>query len=454
VANFRSDDVTVLRNDGGTMTPLGPFPAGDGAYSVALGDVTGDGRPDVVTGDVIGHSVSVLAGTGAASFGQAITYPAGQGTFGVTLADLDGDGDLDVASANSQGQGIAVLLNTETGAFAAAQAFAAGDQSTSIAAGDFNQDGYTDLAVANYGTNDVSVLRNRTGTYSLTLVSGSQATDVDFGNASLSTVVARHIFYNNSAFDGNNPAASASDDVAIAPDKHALLPGGTAGFAHYTSYSRGINGLIVDIAGPHGAITAADFSFRIGNNNAPGTWSPAPLPSSITVRSGAGAGGSDRVTLIWPDGAISKTWLQVTVRPTPHTGLAAADVFYFGNAVGEVGNSSANAIVSSADEALIRLNPRNAFNPAPITFAYDINRDKQVTAADAALSRVNQTTAFSALRLIAPPASAMETSAVALSHRQSALDAALAGISFNATTDDSVQSQAVSAVRGRTRRRV
>jgi hypothetical protein len=75
-------------------------------------------------------------------------------------------------------------------------------------------------------------------------------------------VVQRHIFYNNSRFDGNDPA----DDAAIAPDKQALLPGQTADFANYTSYSRGINGIMVDIAGlpEEVTLTAADFAFRMG----------------------------------------------------------------------------------------------------------------------------------------------------------------------------------------------
>ena len=60
-------------------------------------------------------------------------------------------------------------------------------------------------------------------------------------------VVARQLFYNDSAWDGNNAAANADDDDAIATDKVALLPGMTATFANYTSYSRGINGLMIDV---------------------------------------------------------------------------------------------------------------------------------------------------------------------------------------------------------------
>src|SRR5687767_756317 len=63
------------------------------------------------------------------------------------------------------------------------------------------------------------------------------------------TVVARHVFYNNSAFDGRTSGAHAADDAAIAAEKRVLLPGEKATFANYTGYSRGINGIMIDIQG-------------------------------------------------------------------------------------------------------------------------------------------------------------------------------------------------------------
>jgi hypothetical protein len=215
-------------------------------------------------------------------------------------------------------------------------------------------------------------------------------------------VVDRNLFYNNSAHDGNNPAINAADDLAIADDKSALLPGGTATFANYSSYSRGINGLMVDIAGlPTDRLTAADFDFRVGNGNTPGSWTTAAAPTSISVRLGAGVWGSARVEIVWPDGAIQKQWLQVTVKATPNTGLTTADVFYFGNAVGESGNTGADAIVDAIDAEGAQNNP---LNPAPITAVYDFNRDGLVNASDATVATNNTTTAGTALKLIATPA--------------------------------------------------
>jgi hypothetical protein len=158
-------------------------------------------------------------------------------------------------------------------------------------------------------------------------------------------VVGRHIFYNNSKWDGHtgftkgDPAANEFDVGAIATDKVALLPGQTGTFANYTSYPRGINGIMVDIWGLTDPLAVKDddfseFDFKYGNDDTPEDWLPAADPTDVDVRDIGG--GVHRVTFIWADKAIpNKNWLQVTVKQHPNTGLAADDVFYFGNTIGE-----------------------------------------------------------------------------------------------------------------------
>ena len=138
---------------------------------------------------------------------------------------------------------------------------------------------------------------------------------------------------------------------------------------------------MVDIAGlPTDQLTAADFEFRVGNSNAPGTWTTAAAPTSISVRLGAGVSGSARVEIIWPDGAIQKEWLQVTVKATPNTGLTTADVFYFGNAVGETGNAAADAIVDAVDcpgaqNNPARIRPRSRWPTTSIATDWSMRAD-------------------------------------------------------------------------------
>ncbi len=217
-------------------------------------------------------------------------------------------------------------------------------------------------------------------------------------------VIDQHLFYNNSAYDGYQPGAGSSDDAAIAIDKAALRPGETASFANYSSYSRGINGVMIDVIGLAGTPTAADFTFRIGNNNDPNTWSAAPAPQQIAVRHGAGNSASSRVSIVWADQAIQKQWLMVTVLPTDRTGLISPYTFYFGNAIGETGNSNTEALVNAADELLTRQYPHSPINPAEIDDPYDFNRDRLVNAQDQLLTRNHRTSPLTVMWLIdAPP---------------------------------------------------
>lgn len=215
-------------------------------------------------------------------------------------------------------------------------------------------------------------------------------------------VVGQYVFYNRSGFDGNDPAPNANDDHAIATDKPALRPGESATFANYTSYSRGLNGIMVDVdrlpAGAH--LTAASFAFHIGNTPDPAGWVSGPAPDSISVRPGAGAGGADRVTLLWPDAAILGCWLEVTVLATAETGLAAPYVFYFGNAPGETGNRPTDASVDGADFAGARGNPRDFLQRATIECVFDFNRDSFVDGTDLAIVRDYATNFVTALQLL------------------------------------------------------
>ncbi|MEE8450487.1 MAG: pre-peptidase C-terminal domain-containing protein [Thermoguttaceae bacterium] len=283
----------------------------------------------------------------------------------------------------------------------------------------------SDLAVDGVPATGVTVVDGKTavfdlpvelasGMHSLTVPAGAvldlQGTPLDAFSADftlhLSHVAGRHVFYNNSTFDGNNQAADVQDDAARAYNKVALMPGRTARFANYTSYAKGLNGIMVDIAGPRDLAklnAAEDFVFKVGNGSDPSGWADAPDPLSMTIRQDEGVGGSDRVTIIWPDNAIEKQWLQVTVRATENTGLAQPDVFYFGNAPGEAGDSAINTIVNATDEIVARNFQHSAVDPARIDDQYDYNRDGLVNGTDQTIARAHQTNPLTMLRLITAP---------------------------------------------------
>jgi len=258
-----------------------------------------------------------------------------------------------------------------------------------------------------------------------------------------SSIVGRKMFYNQSGtasplrYDGNNVAINANDDLAIATDKSAYLPGSAAStFANVSSYTKGINGIMLDIAGPHGTITANDFTFKLGNTNTPSGWTAAPAPLSLSVRSGAGASGSDRVVITWANGAIHDTWLQVIVKANANTGLpqkagyptGQADVFLFGHATGDtgLGDTSTQANVNQTDELGARNHPASLFENVSITNVFDLNRDARVDIADALVPRSHGTSAGNVVRFLSvsnPPA-APETAEI---------DAVAAGLAMSAS---------------------
>jgi hypothetical protein len=216
-------------------------------------------------------------------------------------------------------------------------------------------------------------------------------------------VLHRQLFYNDSKYDNGDANINSFDDEAIAIDKVAYFEdAGDATFDNVSSYTKGINGIIIDIAGSGGLLLPSDFIFKVGNSNSPDTWAMAPPPTAISVRVGAGIGGSDRVELVWPNQAIKNTWLQVTVAANANTGLATPDVFYFGSAVGDsgLGDNSNYAIVSSIDEAAARANPQYLLNNIPVTNIYDYDRGGSVNSMDESIARLNPTNPTNATRFV------------------------------------------------------
>lgn len=162
--------------------------AGQYAYSVADGDVNGDGIPDIVVANECASStncangsVSVLLGNGDGTFQPGVSYATGGVyAFSVVLGDVNGDGKLDIVVANEcfdytcTNGSVGVLLNSGTGTFQPAVSYAtSGQNAISVAVGDVNNDTYPDLVVTNKcasSTNctngSVSVLLNGgTGTF-------------------------------------------------------------------------------------------------------------------------------------------------------------------------------------------------------------------------------------------------------------------------------------------------
>jgi hypothetical protein len=88
------------------------FATGHGFFSLAIGDLNLDGKPDLaVTHSYYHDSVSVLLGYGNGRFEAPLHFATGAQPLSLAIGDLDGDGKPDLATANHGSNTITVLLN-------------------------------------------------------------------------------------------------------------------------------------------------------------------------------------------------------------------------------------------------------------------------------------------------------------------------------------------------------
>jgi uncharacterized membrane protein len=151
-----------------SFRPAVPYnTSGYDPYSVAIADVNGDGKPDLIVAneqqsqsDTAG-SISVMLGKGDGTFRAPVNYSSGgESAYSVSVADVNGDGKLDLVVANgclgtdcSTG-GVGVLLGKGDGTFKKVVTYSSGAASvfgSHVAVGDLNGDGKLDLAVATTG---------------------------------------------------------------------------------------------------------------------------------------------------------------------------------------------------------------------------------------------------------------------------------------------------------------
>jgi hypothetical protein len=135
------------------------YATGKDPGAIAIADLNGDGKPDLVTANS-GNTVSVLLNRGQGSFEPKRSYAAG-GSGSLTVADLNGDGTPDLVTANGRADTVSVLLNRSDGSFEAKRSYATGLGPDSLAIADVNGDGKPDLVTANSDAETVSVLLNR-----------------------------------------------------------------------------------------------------------------------------------------------------------------------------------------------------------------------------------------------------------------------------------------------------
>jgi VCBS repeat protein len=225
--NEEDDSITVFlgRADGTfqraalTNFPTGAYPTGG-----AVADMNQDGMPDVVTANYHGESVSVLLGSGDGKLGAPSTYPTevGAQTSNLAVGDLDGDGRLDVVATNPGTGSVSIFLGRPDGTLDPAISLPVANRDSapfSVAIGDFDGDGKVDLAIADIKHRRVVVrLGNGNGTFGpeVAYLEGP----VDPSNGAVKTVGPYVCIAQDVTLDGKLDILCAnrgSDDVSVLP---------------------------------------------------------------------------------------------------------------------------------------------------------------------------------------------------------------------------------------------
>jgi hypothetical protein len=234
------------------------YSGGNGANAAAIADINGDGFPDLVVTNwctdstCTGGAVGVLLGKGDGTFQTAVAYPSG-GLFAnsVAIADVNGDGKLDLVVANcgsnspsncvstSSSGNVAVLLGNGDGTFQTAVPYSLGaNGATSVAVADVNGDGKLDVIVAT-GSNTAGLvgvlLGNGDGTF--------QA-EVTYGSGGLSPLALAVADVNGDGHPDVVIANQCIDSTCTSSNVGVLLNTGTGTFG--TAATVGSGGLFPD----------------------------------------------------------------------------------------------------------------------------------------------------------------------------------------------------------------
>jgi len=225
ISNSSAGTVTVLRNTStmGVLSFDEPNTISVGGsqiqpFTLAIGDIDGDGKLDVVTGNASAGTVSVLrniSSSGNISFATKLDIDTPGFLTGTTLGDIDGDGKLDVLVVD-QSLKLFILRNLSTSGavnFAAKAEFTTGLFPIRIALGDIDGDGKPDVAVSNNGTNTVSIFKNNSTSGNISLATKIDLTIGALAHASVITDLTGDnlpdfAVVNQPTLSGSNPNAN------------------------------------------------------------------------------------------------------------------------------------------------------------------------------------------------------------------------------------------------------
>lgn len=366
-----SSHLSVLKNNStvGNISFQAPVELANlsAPFNVAVGDLNGDSKPDIVA-TVAGASAIVvkrnISTPGVLSFSGTIDYfSTGSYPRGVAIADVDGDGRPDVVAANNQGNTVSVLQNTSTTSsisFAGHVDYAVGAYPSIVTCGDLDGDGRADIIAANTSATYVSVLKNIIGanlapaitsftpaagvngtTVTITGTNLSGATAVKFGGVKASSFT---INSNTSITAIVGPGASGEVSVTTSFGT-AVLAGFVFNGAIINSFTpaTGEAGTVVNITGTNftgatavkfGGVSAASFTVNSSTSITAVVGNGASGDVSVTTANGTATRpgfsfGKPSINWILPSNAPAGA--TIIIGGTNFSATAAENTVFFGS---------------------------------------------------------------------------------------------------------------------------
>ncbi|MFO1487815.1 MAG: LamG-like jellyroll fold domain-containing protein [Verrucomicrobiota bacterium] len=318
VVNFGGNSLSVLKNlaSPGSLTtnsfalPVN-FATPAGPYEVAIADLDGDGQPDLTVANHDAQVVSIFRNVAvpgilnAASFAARVDLPSADRGHTLAIGDLDGDGRLDLVAGFVEPQLISVFRNVSSagvltaGSFAAPVNFSTPGWMHTAALADFNGDGRLDIAVVGELPSYLSVWENLSTPGSFTTSSlgarndfgtgwnawGVAAGDLD-GDGRPDLVFCNAYDANLTVYQNISPTTAMNTNIFYV-DLNSPSPA-----APYHSWATAAHTIqeAVDAAHAGALILVNDGTYAVGTRVAGGVASRVVVNRAMTLQSVRGAG--------------------------------------------------------------------------------------------------------------------------------------------------------------------
>lgn len=271
-ANTTRNTVTILLNHDGMLTKASDIPMDRGPFDISSGDFNGDGLMDLVVTTADANSIALLSGQAAGRFATPVRFALAdiQSPRGIAVGDVNGDGKADLLVTGYDSNALTVLIGDGRNGFTrGASWFGPFTQPQGVAVADFNRDGRPDAVVA------------ADGTAGLVVQYGNGSTNVF---ATGTVVPGSHDFNVVTVGDVNGDGWMDAIAASTRNSQVSVFLGGASGLTLSRTYGtgsspRGVTLADVNIDGLLDVITAdyasSTVSVLLGKKSAPGTFDAA-----------------------------------------------------------------------------------------------------------------------------------------------------------------------------------